>query len=234
LKVPTHIAIIMDGNGRWARRRGLPRTEGHRRGMKTLRAIIKGCLDLKVSCLTIYAFSSENWRRSEEEVQFLMRACEAMIASELSGMLRDRVRLRHIGRKEGLPNSLARVLENAENLTRSNDRLNLQLAFNYGGRQEIVEACRSLARRVKAGDLDPAAIDEASVTEALTTAGLPDPDLVIRTSGEMRLSNYLLWQSAYAEFYVTRTLWPDFSVRELRKAMEEFSRRQRRYGGADD
>ena len=233
-KIPQHVAIIMDGNGRWAQRHGLPRSEGHRRGMKTVREIIRAAADLKIRYLTLYAFSSENWTRPKEEVAFLMKACEGMLTQDVAMLLKEGVRLRHIGRMEELPESLQRVLTNAIRVTRGNTRLNLQIAFNYGARREIVDAVRHIAAEVKAGRLDGGAIDEKTVARALYTAGLPDPDLLIRTSGEMRISNFLLWQVCYAEIYVTRKCWPDFSKAQLRRAIQDYQERQRRFGGLHD
>jgi len=230
-KVPEHIAIIMDGNGRWAQRHGLPRSEGHRRGMKVVREIITAAADLKVKYLTIYAFSSENWKRPEQEVTFLMKACASMLTDDIALLLKEGVRLRHIGRKDELPDFLQKGLDNAIRVTRDNQRLNLQLAFNYGSRREIVDGVRAIVSEVKAGRLDEKMIDEASVAGALYTAGLPDPDLLIRTSGEIRISNFLLWQVAYAEIYVTKKFWPDFSRKDLELAIIDFQERHRRFGG---
>ncbi len=230
-KVPRHVAIIMDGNGRWAQRHGLPRSEGHRRGMKTVREIIRAAADFKVKYLTLYAFSSENWKRPREEVAFLMKACESMLTQEVAMLLKEGVRLSHIGRMDELPESLQRALANAIRVTRGNVRLNLQIAFNYGARREIVDAVQHIAAEVKAGRLDAKAIDEKTVARALYTAGLPDPDLLIRTSGEMRISNFLLWQMCYAEIYVTKKCWPDFSRNELKRAIRDYQERQRRFGG---
>ncbi len=232
-KVPQHVAIIMDGNGRWARRHGLPRSEGHRRGMKTVREIIRAAAELKIKYLTLYAFSSENWKRPRQEVTFLMGACESMLTQEIAMLLKEGVRLRHIGRRNELPESLQRVLTNAIHVTRGNQRLNLQIAFNYGARCEIVDAVRHICAEVKAGRLDAKAIDEGTVAAALYTAGLPDPDLLIRTSGEMRISNFLLWQVCYSEIYVTKKCWPDFSRVELKRAIRDYQERKRRFGGLD-
>jgi undecaprenyl diphosphate synthase len=232
--VPQHIAIIMDGNGRWAQRHGLPRSEGHRRGMKVVREIIRAAARLKVGHLTLYAFSSENWKRPKEEVAFLMKACETMLRQELTMLLKEGVRLRHIGREDELPVSLQQMLANAARVTRDNRRLNLQLAFNYGARREIVDAVRKIAGEVKAGRLAVDAIDERTVAGSLYTADIPDPDLLVRTSGEMRISNFLLWQICYAEIYVTRKFWPDFSKAELERAICAFQKRHRRFGGLHD
>ncbi len=232
-KVPQHVAIIMDGNGRWAQRHGLPRSEGHRRGVKMVREIIRAAAGFKIKYLTLYAFSSENWKRPRQEVAFLMEACERMLTQEVALLLKEGVRLRHIGRMEELPESLQRVLTNAIHVTRGNQRLNLQIAFNYGARREIVDAVRHIAAEVKAGRLDVKAIDERTLARALYTAGLPDPDLLIRTSGEMRISNFLLWQVCYSEIYVTQKCWPDFSKAQLKRAIRDYQERQRRFGGLD-
>ena len=232
-KIPQHVAIIMDGNGRWARRHGLPRSEGHRRGMAVIREIIRAAAEFKVKYLTLYAFSSENWKRPREEVAFLMKACENMLTQEVGTLLKEGVRLRHIGRMGELPESLQRTLTNAIRVTCGNTRLNLQLAFNYGGRREIVDAVRRICGEVRAGRCDAEAIDETTVAQALYTAGLPDPDLLIRTSGEMRISNFLLWQVCYAEIYVTQRYWPDFSKAQFARAIRNYQERQRRFGGLD-
>lgn len=231
--LPRHVAIIMDGNGRWAQRHGLPRSEGHRRGVKMVREIIRAAAGFKIKYLTLYAFSSENWKRPRQEVAFLMEACERMLTQEVALLLKEGVRLRHIGRMEELPESLQRVLTNAIHVTRGNQRLNLQIAFNYGARREIVDAVRHIAAEVKAGRLDVKAIDERTLARALYTAGLPDPDLLIRTSGEMRISNFLLWQVCYSEIYVTQKCWPDFSKAQLKRAIRDYQERQRRFGGLD-
>ncbi len=233
-KTPKHVAIIMDGNGRWARRRGLPRFEGHRRGMKTVRAIIAAAPDLGIKYLTLYAFSTENWNRPAQEVAFLMKMCEAMITAELPDMIKNNIRLRHVGRSHGLPESLVRAIRSAEELTRSNDRLTVLLAFNYGARAEIVEAARTVAADVRDGRLVLDGINDSVISERLLTAGIPDPDLLVRTSGEMRVSNFLLWQIAYAEIYVVKKYWPDFTKRDLALAIRDFKKRQRRFGGLDD
>jgi undecaprenyl diphosphate synthase len=233
-KIPQHIAIIMDGNGRWARRRGMPRTEGHRRGMKAALAMLDIAPAYGVKYLTLYAFSSENWKRPKEEVDFLMKMCEGMITRELPGLIKKNIRLRHVGRMGELPLSLQRTMENAIELTRNNHRLNLQLAFNYGSRVEILDAVKKIADSVKEGRLSTDQITEAFFSDALYTRGIPDPDLLIRTSGEMRVSNYLLWQIAYAEIYVTKKFWPDFTRRDLEAAIKDYQKRHRRFGGIDD
>ena len=230
-RVPRHVAIIMDGNGRWAKARGLPRTEGHRAGTENLRRILKACVELGVEILTIYAFSTENWNRPEDEVTMLMRLLEESIYQELPELMENRVRLRVIGRTSGVPLPVRRGLEHVERETRHNTGLTLVVAFNYGGRDELLDAFRILARRVQAGELAPDAVSEADITRALYTEGVPDPDLLIRTSGEMRISNFLLWQIAYTELWVTPTLWPDFGAADLYRAITDYQRRDRRFGG---
>ena len=233
-RVPTHIAIIMDGNGRWAKKRGLPRTEGHRKGMKVVKETIKSAQELGVRYLTLYAFSTENWKRSKEEVDFLMNMCREMISKELTFMIKNDIRFLHIGRKDGLSESLQSCIHNAEKLTENNRRLSVQLAFNYGSRLEILDAIRQIAGEVSAGKLSLGGITEELVSEHLYTRRVPDPDLLIRTSGELRVSNFLLWQICYTEIYVTKKMWPDFSKRELMRSIEDYRKRSRRFGGVDD
>jgi undecaprenyl diphosphate synthase len=233
-RVPTHIAIIMDGNGRWAKKRGLPRTEGHRKGMKVVKETIKSAQELGVRYLTLYAFSTENWKRPKEEVDFLMHMCQEMISRELTFMIKNDIRLLHIGRKDGLSDSLQSCIRNAEKLTENNRRLCVQLAFNYGSRLEILDAVKQIAEEVHAGRLSLEGITEEIVSDHLYTRRIPDPDLLIRTSGELRVSNFLLWQICYTEIYVTRKMWPDFSKRELMRSIEDYRKRSRRFGGVDD
>jgi undecaprenyl diphosphate synthase len=225
-RMPRHVGIIMDGNGRWARQRGLPRIAGHRAGTDNLRRILRAAVELGIPILTIYAFSTENWERPVEEVQGLMRILEEVIDRELAEMHENGVQLRHIGDLSGLSEGLQRKVQEAIALTRNNDRLILNIAFGYGGRAEIIHAIQEI---VRAG-VAPEEIDEALVAQHLYTAGQPDPDLIIRTSGEMRLSNFLIWQAAYAEYYVTPTYWPDFDKEELRKALIQYGERERRFG----
>ncbi len=225
-KVPTHVAIIMDGNGRWAQKRGLPRLAGHRAGTENLREIIKACVEFGVKYLTIYAFSTENWGRPPEEVDGLMHILEDVIDQELEELQEQGVQLVHIGRLERLEPGLREKVERSIDLTRDNHRLTVCIAWNYGGRDEIVCAIK---RIIEAG-LKPEEICDEVVSKYLFTAGLPDPDLIIRTSGEMRISNFLIWQSAYAEWYVTPILWPDFNRDEFLKALIDFNHRDRRYG----
>jgi undecaprenyl diphosphate synthase len=231
-RIPRHIAIIMDGNGRWARARGLPRIEGHRQGDRSIRTAVEMCGELGVAHLTIYGFSTENWRRSADEVQFLMRLFEVVARREIGELHQKGVRVRVLGRTEELPPSLREELARDAELTRENGGLTLNLALNYGGRAEIVDAVRVLARRVVRGELDPGTITEAELSAALYLPDTPDPDLVIRTGGEYRLSNFLLWQAAYAELWVTETLWPDFGREELGQAILDYQRRERRFGTA--
>jgi undecaprenyl diphosphate synthase len=226
LRVPTHVAMIMDGNGRWAAARGLPRLAGHRAGTENLRSIITASVELGIKYLTIYAFSTENWGRPEDEVSGLMFILADVIDRELSELNEEGVQLRHIGRLERLEPELRQKVVHAVEMTKNNDRLILSVAFNYGGRDEIIHAIRDMV----ADGLKPDEINEEVMDKYLYTAGVPDPDLIIRTSGEMRLSNFLIWQAAYAEWYVTQTLWPDFGKEELRKAIADFAMRDRRYG----
>jgi undecaprenyl diphosphate synthase len=225
-KKPLHIGIIMDGNGRWALSRGLPRLAGHRAGTENLRRVIEACVEFDVQYLTLYAFSTENWGRPSVEVQGLMRILEDVIDRELKELHEEGVQLRHIGRLDRIKPSLKRKVLDAIELTKDNQRLILNIAFNYGGRDEIVWAIRHI---IKDGVSEDAVTDEL-VSQYLFTAGVPDPDLIIRTSGELRGSNFLIWQGAYAEWYFTPTFWPDFGKEELKKAIDEFSHRERRYG----
>jgi undecaprenyl diphosphate synthase len=227
---PRHVAIIMDGNGRWATKRGLPRVAGHHQGVKAVRETVRQAGELGIEFLTLYAFSSENWRRPETEVSFLMTLLERTIDGELPDLMAKNVRFRVIGRPAGIPPGVRRRIEHVVTETAANSGLTLVLALNYGGRDEIVDAVRDLARAVRAGALDPEGIDEAAVARALYTDGTPDPDLLIRTGGEMRVSNFLLWQIAYTELWVTPTLWPDFGTRDLYVAVADFQRRDRRFG----
>ncbi|HLB65314.1 MAG TPA: isoprenyl transferase [Anaerolineales bacterium] len=225
-KIPEHVAIIMDGNGRWARARGLPRLAGHRAGTENLRRVIRACVEFGIKYLTIYAFSTENWGRPPEEVKGLMSIIEEVIDRELDELHREGTQLRHIGRLEGIdPRLKAKVLQAIE-LTKGNDRLVLNVAFNYGGRDEIVHAVREIV----ADGVRPEEVDEGLIKRYLYTAECPDPDLIIRTSGELRVSNFLIWQGAYAEWYVTPTYWPDFGREELLEALRQYALRDRRFG----
>jgi undecaprenyl diphosphate synthase len=221
----------MDGNGRWATGRGLPRVAGHREGVKAARAIVRAADAIGLRYLTLYAFSTENWSRPEDEVSMLMRLLEESIYRELPELMENKVRLRVIGRTVGVPLPVRRGLEHVVAATEKNTGLTLLMAFNYGGRDELLDAFRALARRVQTGELAPERISEADVSGALYTDGVPDPDLLIRTSGEMRVSNFLLWQIAYTELWVTPTLWPDFAPADLYRAVADFQRRTRRFGG---
>jgi undecaprenyl diphosphate synthase len=227
---PQHVAIIMDGNGRWARSRGLPRPAGHRASVKVVRRVVEDCAKRKIRYLTLFAFSSENWRRPPDEVGLLMKLFLDSLVREAANLHRNRVRLRFIGDREPLGGELAQHMLDAESLTEANPGLGLNVALAYGGRWDIVQACRSLARDVAAGTLTPAQIGEEHVGARLALAGIPDPDLLIRTGGELRLSNFLLWNLAYAELYFTDVLWPDFGAADLDAALEFFARRERRFG----
>jgi undecaprenyl diphosphate synthase len=228
---PRHVGIIMDGNGRWAAARGLPRVEGHRRGVEAVRKMVRAAIEIGISYVTIYSFSSENWSRPVEEVSDLMGLLKRFIRNDLADLHRIGVRVKIIGTRRGLPPDICGLLDEAEELTCDNRRLTLIVAFNYGSRQEIAEAARRLALRAVAGEIDPAAIDPCMLAAHLDTAGIPDPDLIIRTSGEQRLSNFLMWQAAYAEFVFLPIHWPDFDRQAFESALAEFAARERRFGG---
>ncbi|MGA8224262.1 MAG: isoprenyl transferase [Candidatus Acidiferrales bacterium] len=230
-RLPEHLAVIMDGNGRWAERRHLPRVAGHRAGVKAARDVIETCARLKVPCLTLYAFSLENWRRPQAEVDFLMRLLREYLKRELPSIHKNNIRLLIIGRSADLPDAVRNDIEHGMRLTARNTGMKLVVALNYGGRAELVDAFNALLDHVRSNGLSAFHADEQTISENLYTAGLPDPDLLIRTSGEMRVSNFLLWQIAYAEIYVTETLWPDFSRARLLEALVDYQRRERRYGG---
>ena len=229
--VPRHVAVIMDGNGRWALSRGLPRTEGHRAGVAALRRTVSHCVKRGVECLTIFSFSSENWNRPAAEVGFLMTLLERFVRRDLAEIHRQNVRVTMIGEREGLEPRILGLIEEGEALTRDNTGMTLVVAFNYGARNEIARAARKLAEEVASGALTSGDVDEESLGARLDTAALPDPDLVIRTSGEQRLSNFLLWQVAYAEFYFSELHWPDFDEAALDAAFASFAARDRRFGG---
>jgi len=229
---PLHVAVIMDGNGRWAKARGLPRTAGHKRGAEAARRTVEAAVEMGVSYLTLFGFSSENWSRPETEVRDLMGLLRLYLRNEVQSLHKNGVRLRVVGDRDRLAPDIVSLIEAAEAKTASNTRLTLIMALNYGGRQEIAAAARSLAEEVRAGRLAPAEIDENTLAAKLYTAGIPDPDLLIRTSGEERISNFLLWQLAYTEFVFVDTLWPDFGREELANAIREFQGRERRYGTA--
>jgi undecaprenyl diphosphate synthase len=228
---PRHVAIIMDGNGRWARSRGLPRIEGHRRGVASVRRITEHCARLGLEQLTLYCLSSENWRRPEAEVSFLMQLLEQYVIEERHLLMKERIRLAMIGRREGLPAGTLAEIDRTVDVCAANDGMRLCLAINYGARAEIVAAARRLACDVRDGRLDAAAIDEAAFASRLDTAGMPDPDLLIRTAGEMRISNFLLWQISYAELWVTDVCWPDFTAAHFDAAVAAFAARDRKFGG---
>ncbi len=230
-RLPRHVAIIMDGNGRWAQCQGLPRIEGHRRGVTSVRRITEHCVRLGIEQLTLYCLSSENWRRPEAELQFLMHLLEHYMIEERELLMRQRVRLSVIGRRDGIPADTLRAIDRTVEMCAANDGMRLCLAINYGARAEIVDAAVSLARDAAAGRIDPSSIDEDTFAARLTTAGMPDPDLLIRTAGEMRISNFLLWQISYAELWVTPVAWPDFEEHHLDEALAAFAGRDRRFGG---
>jgi undecaprenyl diphosphate synthase len=225
-RVPRHIGVIMDGNGRWAKARGMPRSAGHRAGTENLRVVLRAAVEFGIQVLTIYAFSTENWGRSESEIKALLSILERVIDRELLELHEEGVQLRHIGHLEHLPQKLQQKVLDAVELTRDNQQLILNVAFDYGGRAELVDA----VRRIVADGVPVERVDESLIDRYLYTVGLPDPDMIIRTSGEMRLSNFLIWQAAYAEFYTTPTLWPDFDKDELYKALQDFNQRERRFG----
>ncbi|NJP07951.1 MAG: isoprenyl transferase [Chloroflexaceae bacterium] len=224
--IPRHVAIIMDGNGRWANRRGLPRLAGHRAGTENVRRVLRTCSDIGIDYVTLYAFSTENWQRPSSEVEGLMRILSDFLDRETQALHQEGIRLHHLGRLEGISDLLIEKVRYALELTRNNGGMTLSIAFNYGGRHDIVEA----VRRMIAEGFSADRIDEATMSAHLSTAGIPDPDLIIRTSGEWRLSNFLIWESAYSEYWSTPTLWPDFGPEQLHQAIHEYSQRERRFG----
>ncbi len=228
--IPRHVAVIMDGNGRWAKQRGRPRLFGHRAGAESLRAVLRACRDHGVEYLTVYAFSTENWVRPKDEVGGLMSLLKTFLKKDEHELHENQVRLRVTGRIEDLPRSVRTELERVMEATKAYTRWHLILALSYGGRTEITDAVRAIARKVKTGELEPEAVDETLISRHLYLPDVPDPDLMIRTSGELRLSNFLLWELSYAEFYFTDTLWPDFREPQFAEALAEYSRRQRRFG----
>ena len=230
-RLPRHIAVIMDGNGRWAQRRGLPRVEGHRRGVKTVRWIVEECARLGLEQLTLYCFSHENWKRPQRELDYLMGLLEQFLIEERAEIMRQDIVFSMIGRRLGLSEGVLREVDKSTRCSAANTGMRLCLAVNYGGRQELVDASREIARQAVRGEIDPARIDENTVAEHLYTAGMPDPDLLIRTAGEMRISNYLLWQISYSELWVTSTFWPEFRKPDLLAALRDFASRDRRFGG---
>jgi undecaprenyl diphosphate synthase len=229
-RIPAHIAIIMDGNGRWAKQRGLPRMAGHRAGTENIRAIVTACDTIGVRYLTIYAFSTENWSRPSLEVQGLMQILGDFIDRETKNLHEQHVKLRHLGRLDGLSTRLRHKVQHAVDLTQQNTGLTLAVAFNYGGRADIVDAVRGLV----AQGISPDQVDEQLITEHLYTSGMPDPDIVIRTSGERRISNFMIWQAAYSEYWFTPVLWPDFQPEHIHQAIRDYGRRERRFGGLSE
>lgn len=229
--IPKHVAIIMDGNGRWAEQRGLPRTAGHKAGLQSLRDAISICILYGVQYLTVYAFSTENWSRPSKEVDFLMNLFEEVLKNETERLHQQGVKLNFIGLRHNLKPSLVKMMESCEAKTNANTKLTLNIAINYGGRPELLEAIRQITAQVKAGELEPEQITENEIAEHLFTKGQPDPDLLIRTSGESRISNFLIWQIAYTELYFADKLWPDFGKDDLAEAIELYSKRERRFGG---
>ena len=233
LRIPRHLGVIMDGNGRWAKARGKRRTEGHIEGVKALRNLVEYCINYGVGHVTVFSFSSENWARPKDEISFIFNLLRRFVASDLQKLIRNNVRVRIIGSRDGLEPSLIRLIDDVEAKTENNTGLVLVVAFNYGGKAEIADATRHLAREVAAGRLSPDDITEASIAAALYTAGMPDPDLIVRTSGEQRISNFLLWQAAYAEFVFLDENWPDFNETSFIKVLETFALRDRRFGGVE-
>jgi undecaprenyl diphosphate synthase len=229
-EIPTHIAIIMDGNGRWAKRRGLPRVAGHREGVKSVRDVVEACAQLGVKYLTLFAFSTENWRRPKEEIDTLMKLLIKTLRSETEKLHKNDIKLMAIGDIDSLPKEVRQELKEAMEKTKNNKRMVLNLALSYSGRWEIIEAVKEIARDVKKGKVKIEEIDDKLFSNYLKTAGIPDPDLLIRTSGELRISNFLLWQIAYTEIYITDCLWPDFRRKHLYEAIRDYQRRERRFG----
>ena len=231
-RAPLHVALIMDGNGRWARARGLPRSLGHRAGVEALKRTVQGAGEVGVSKLTVFGFSTENWRRPGAEVSELMRLLKSYVESDLERLHREGVQVRILGRRTNLSTDVLEVIDRAETRTAHNNRFVLQVAFNYGGQADIADAARAIAEEVKAGRLDPSEVDEAALASCLATRG-DAPDVIVRTSGEQRISNFLLWEAAYAELVFQDVLWPDYGPEHLKAAVDEFYTRERRYGGAD-
>ena len=230
-RLPRHVAVIMDGNGRWARAQGKERVEGHARGAKSVDEVTEECCRLGLGQLTLYCLSSENWKRPKPEIDFLMALLKQYLLAERAKILAQNIRFTVIGRREGLPDEVLAEIDENTRLTRDNTGLTLCLAINYGSRAEMVDAVQSIANQVRRGELDPNQIDEATISGSLYTAGMPDPDLLIRTAGEMRVSNYLLWQISYAELWVTPKFWPEFDAGLLHAALRDYAKRERRFGG---
>jgi undecaprenyl diphosphate synthase len=230
-RLPRHIAVIMDGNGRWAQQQGLPRIEGHRRGVQSVRRVTEECARLGIEQITLYCFSSENWKRPDQELRFLMQLLEQYMIEERASIMRENMRVKIIGRREGLPPDALTEMDRTVELSRENTGMRICLAINYGGRAEIVDAVREIACEVQAGRLASNAIDEDTIDSHLYTAGMPEPDLLIRTAGERRISNFLLWQISYSEIWVTEHCWPDFDENLLHEALRDYAARDRRFGG---
>jgi undecaprenyl diphosphate synthase len=233
-RLPGHIAVIMDGNGRWAQERGLPRYEGHRNGVLSVRGTVEECCRLGIGQLTLYCLSSENWKRPQPELDFLMALLQQYLIEERAEIMEQNIRFTVIGDRGGLPAHVLQELDENIRMSRANAGLVLCLAINYGARGEITETVRSIARRVRDGSVDPESIDEAMISESLYTSGMPDPDLLVRTAGEMRVSNFLLWQISYAEIWVTDKTWPEFDQKELHAALRDYEKRVRRFGGLEE
>ncbi len=233
LRIPAHIGVTMDGNGRWAQARGKPRTDGHLEGVKALRRLVECCIDYRVPYVTVFSFSSENWRRPKHEIEFIFALLKRFVASDLDKLIKNNVKVRIIGVRDGLERGLQNIINEVETETAGNTGLNLNVAFNYGGRSEVVAAARKLAASVARGELRPQDIDEELFSAALSTAAMPDPDLMIRTGGEHRISNFLIWQAAYAELVFLDTHWPDFCKEQFVEALQRYSSRQRRFGGVE-
>jgi undecaprenyl diphosphate synthase len=229
-KIPQHVAAIMDGNGRWAKQQGLPRVAGHQQGANTVKSLLRCCRDWGIANFTVYAFSTENWGRPAVEVDFLMRLFEGLLDRELAQLHEEGVRIRFLGDRSQVPLGLQNMMNKSIETTANNRAVTFNIAINYGSRSEILQACKSIAQQVQLGELDLQQLDESLFTQHLDTHGLPDPDLLIRTSGEQRLSNFLLWQLAYTELYITDTLWPDFSNDEFTRAIADYQQRNRRFG----
>ena len=230
----SHLAIIMDGNGRWSEQKGLPRENGHKEGVKSLRKLLRYIADFKIPYLTVFSFSTDNWKRPKSEISNLMNLLRKFIQTDLIELHNNNVKLRVIGNRDGIPKDVVRLINSSEYLTRDNDGLYLQIAFNYSGRDEIVNAVKKIGASIKSGDIDPYNINEEIINSNLFTAGLPEPDLLIRTGSEKRISNFLLWQLAYTEIYFEKTLWPDFNKNLLSEAINDFNIRYRRYGRIDE
>jgi len=230
-KLPKHLAIIMDGNGRWAEKKGLPRSAGHREGAKTVRRVITSCLNFNIPILTLFAFSTENWKRPKNEINYLIKLFERVLNKEKENLIKNNIKINFIGRLNELPNSLNETMNELSKSTRKNNKLILNIAINYGGRAEIVDAFKSIALKIVENKIDIKEINENIIKNNLYTHNLPDPDLLIRTAGEMRISNFMIWQVAYAEFWVTPIFWPDFSENNLVEAIINFQKRVRKYGG---